>query len=252
MSSDQETQVTRSDRWLRLQGADNVRDLGGLPLRDGGRTRYGQILRSATLHHLTSDDVAHLVDTVGLRTVIDLRSPAEIDRDGPTRLTGAGVRTEHLSMLPEGQRPLPTDEDGNPLLFHYRNYLSHRPDSVAAAVRLLGAPDAGPTLLHCAAGKDRTGVLCALVLDAVGVEREAVVEDYGLSALEVEAVLRRAAVRAGVDPEVVEVDPHRPQPAVIAEVLQELDDIDGGPVGWLRSAGVDAPTLDRLRVRLTL
>ena len=87
----QETVETEPHRWVRLEGLDNVRDVGGLPLRDGGRTRFGELLRSANLRYLT-DDVAHLVDVVGLRLVIDLRTAREIDRDGPTAVAAAASR----------------------------------------------------------------------------------------------------------------------------------------------------------------
>ncbi|MDT7663439.1 MAG: protein-tyrosine phosphatase, partial [Pseudonocardiales bacterium] len=84
---------TETPRWVVLEGCENVRDLGGLPLRDGGRTRFGQVLRSARLHELTDADVRFLTEDFGLRTVIDLRSPREVEKDGPTPLERAGVRT---------------------------------------------------------------------------------------------------------------------------------------------------------------
>ena len=201
-------QDTEPDRWLQLEGLDNVRDAGGLPLRDGGRTRFGELLRSASLRYLTDDDVAHLVDVVGLRMVIDLRTAREIDRDGPTAVAARGVETVPLSFIPEEGTELPeTGDDTDPLLRAYLGYLVDRTENVVHAVRLLGRSDAGPTLVHCAAGKDRTGVLLALVLDAVGVEREAVIADYALSAQHVEAMFR--AVDHGVGPG----DARRPHPA---------------------------------------
>ena len=151
-------QDTEPDRWLQLEGLDNVRDAGGLPLRDGGRTRFGELLRSASLRYLTDDDVAHLVDVVGLRMVIDLRTAREIDRDGPTAVAARGVETVPLSFIPEEGTELPeTGDDTDPLLRAYLGYLVDRTENVVHAVRLLGRPDAGPTLVHCAAGKDRTG-----------------------------------------------------------------------------------------------
>ena len=80
---------------------------------------------------------------------------------------------------------------------NYLGYLSDRGENVVAAVRLLADPDAGPALVHCAAGKDRTGVFVALVLDAIGVERDAVVADYALSAEQVEALFRRWTTASG-------------------------------------------------------
>ena len=252
----QQTVEGEPDRWLQFEGVDNVRDAGGLPLRDGGRTRFGELFRSANLRHVTDTDVAHLVDVVGLRLVIDLRTAREIDRDGPTLVAGAGVDTVALSFLPEDGEALPeTGDDSDPLLRSYLGYLVDRTENVVEAVRLLGGPDAGPTLVHCAAGKDRTGVLLALVLDAVGVQREAVIADYALSAQHVETMFRRWTTAFNREmPD--DLTPHLPRAEVIATVLARLDDQHGsggrdGASGWLRANGLDEASLDRLRARLT-
>lgn len=244
------------DRWLALEGIDNVRDVGGLPLRGGGTTRPGVLLRSASLRHVTEGDVAHLVDVFGLRLVLDLRTDREIERDGPTAVARAGVETVALSFIPEEARPLPeTGDDTDPLLRGYLGYLTDRGENVVAAVRLLAAEDAGPSLVHCAAGKDRTGVLVALLLDAVGVERDAVVTDYALSADRVEAMFRRWTAVAG-EPMPADLTPHLPRAEVMAALLASLDaeygsDGAGGAAGWLRANGVDDDALKRLRARLT-
>ncbi|WP_037080256.1 tyrosine-protein phosphatase [Pseudonocardia spinosispora] len=235
-------------RWVRLEGVENVRDLGGLPLTGGGHTRFGQVLRSARLHELTESDVEFLVEKFGIRTVIDLRSPKEVDRDGPTPMERAGVRTEHLTVLPTGQRPIPRDDE-DPKLFNYRGYLADRPENMLAAVRLLTEPDAGPALVHCAAGKDRTGVFCALVEDAVGVRREAVIEDYALSNEALEAVLRRGVgTEYQIDP--ADIDLYRCPPQVMTALLADLDP-DGAAEGWLLRHGMPSDELATLRARLT-
>ena len=229
-----------------LEGVENVRDLGGLSLRDGGRTGYGRLLRAARLHEMSDADVRWLTVDYGLRTVIDLRSPREVDRDGPTPLERAGVRTEHLTVLPEGQRPVPR-EDEDPKLFNYRGYLAHRPENMLAAVRLLTEPDAGPALVHCAAGKDRTGVFCALVSDAVGVTRDALVDDYVMSNEQLLQVLRRG-VGGEYDIDPADVDLYRCPPEVMTTLMADLDE-DGGGAGWLRRHGMEEPELGRLRAR---
>lgn len=242
--------MTSDTRQLELDGIDNLRDVGGLPLTAGGVTRSGELLRSASLHHVTEAAVAHLVEEFGLRLVIDLRTAREIDRDGPTPIARAGVRTVALSFIPEDGRALPeTGDDTDPAVRNYLGYLVDRTENVVEAVRLLGAPDAGPTLVHCAAGKDRTGVLVALVLDAVGVERDAVVADYALSAQNVEAMFRRWTTAAGVDMP-ADLTPHLPRAEVIAAVLERLDTAHGGAAGWLRANGLDDATLERLGARL--
>lgn len=251
----QETVGTEPRRWLRFEGLDNVRDVGGLPLRDGGTTRSGELLRSANLRSVTEADVAHLVEVFGLRLVIDLRTAHEIDRDGPTAVAAAGVETVALSFIPEDGDALPeTGDDTDPLLRSYLGYLFDRTENVVEAVRLLGHPDAGPALVHCAAGKDRTGVLVALVLDVVGVAREAVITDYALSAEHVEAMFRRWTTASGREmPE--DLTPHLPRAEVIATVLARLDAEhgdggQGGAAAWLRANGLEDDVLARLRDRL--
>jgi protein-tyrosine phosphatase len=247
--------VESLDRWLALEGLDNVRDVGGLPLRDGGHTRAGVLLRSASLHYVTPADVEHLVDAVGLRLVLDLRTRGEVDRDGPTAVARAGVETVWLSLIPEDGEALPwADEDIDPVLRTYRGYLSQRGENVVAAVRRLATAD-GPALVHCAAGKDRTGVLVALVLDAIGVQRRAVLADYVLSAEHVPALFRRWNAESG-EPLPADFTPHLPRAEVMAAVLSRLDAEHGaggtgGAAGWLRANGLDDDSLERLRTRLT-
>jgi hypothetical protein len=244
------------ERWLALEGLDNIRDVGGLPLRHGGTTRSGVLLRSASLRYCTPGDVRHLVDEFGLRLVIDLRTQREIDRDGPSPLAVAGVETVALSFIPEEGREFPeTGEDVDPLVRNYLGYLRDRADNVVGAVRRLAAADTGPALVHCAAGKDRTGVLVALVLDAVGVERDAVVADYALSAERIEALFRRWTAASG-EPMPDDLTPHLPRAEAMAAVLARLDEEygangAGGAAGWLLAHGLEEESLGRLRERLT-
>jgi len=244
------------DRWLKLEGLENVRDVGGLPLAGGGTTRPGVLLRSASLRYVTEADVSHLKDVVGLRLVLDLRTAREIERDGPTAVATAGVETVALSFVPEEGSTLPeTGDDTDPLLRSYLGYLVDRTENVVEAVRRLAAQDAGPALVHCAAGKDRTGVLIALVLDVVGVRREAVIADYALSAERVEAMFWRWTAEDGVQMP-ADLSAHLPRAGVIAAVLARLDGEHGdggrgGAAGWLLANGLDEESLHRLRRRLT-
>lgn len=245
-----------ASRFIAFEGIDNVRDVGGLPLRGGGSTGAGVLLRSASLHHATAADVAQLVDEFGLRLVLDLRTPREIDRDGPTPVAAAGVETVALTFIGESREYLPeTGDDTDPLLRNYLGYLGDHPTNVVQAVRHLAHADAGPALVHCAAGKDRTGTLVALVLDAVGVDRAAVVADYALSAERVEAMFRRWTTAAGVEMP-ADLTPHLPRAEVMDAVLAHLDavygeDGTGGAAGWLRANGLTTDELTRLRERLT-
>ncbi|OLT08986.1 protein tyrosine phosphatase [Pseudonocardia sp. CNS-139] len=243
------------ERWLTLEGLDNVRDVGGLPLRSGGTTRSGVLLRSESLHYCTPGDVEHLVGTYGLRLVLDLRTQREIDKEGPTAVAAAGVETVALSFIPESGRELPEADVVDRLVQIYAGYLRDRPENVVQAVRLLAAVDAGPALVHCAAGKDRTGTLVALVLDAVGVEREAVIADYALSGEQVEAMFRRWTTASG-EPMPTDLTLHIPRAEAMETVLSGLDarhgaNGAGGPAGWLLANGLAPEELERLRARFT-
>jgi protein-tyrosine phosphatase len=265
--------MTADTRWVPLEGAVNVRDLGGLPTSDGGETARGRVLRADNLQGLTPADVRRLVDEIGLRTVVDLRTAAEVDKEGPGPLTAEPlVAHRHLSLFPEGGRMTDVEADAllpwqtdsgraeaarrdadNPSIGYYLGYLRDRPDSVVAALRALAAPDgSGVTVVHCAAGKDRTGVVVALALSAVGVPRPAVVADYVATGERLDAVLDRlrASPTYVADLDDKPADVHRPRARTMERFLEVLDERFGGPVGWLESAGFGPADVARLRSRL--
>jgi protein tyrosine/serine phosphatase len=251
--------------WINLDGAANVRDLGGLPTADGGKTADGRLLRADNLQELTPTDVARLVRDIGVTTVVDLRSSAELESEGPAPLDAvAGVRHAHHPVLPELGTATDVVADallvrreadrsrypGDPLTGHYLGYLEDRPDQVVAAVRSVATAE-GAALVHCAAGKDRTGVLVALMLSAVGVRPEAVTADYAATGDRVEEVLarlRRSRTYAS-DIDRQPASAHRPRPETMAAFLHELEARHGGAVSWLADHGF-AEELPLLRAKL--
>lgn len=251
--ADTAKQEAAANRWLTLEGLSNLRDVGGLPLKDGGAVRPGVLFRSEALHHMTPSDIRHMVDVVGLRLVLDLRTDREIAEFASTAVADAGVEIAQFSFIPEEGRELPEiGEDSDPMVANYLGYLQDRGSNVVAAIRRLAAEDAGPALVHCAAGKDRTGTLVALVLDAVGVERASIVEDYALSATKIEAMFERWRARSGEPmPEQDELDRHKPRARAMDEVLAVLDERDGGAAGWLLANGLTPDELATLRRRFT-
>ena len=170
-------------RVLALEGASNVRDLGGWPAADGRRVRFGKVFRSASLATLTDDDVAALGEA-GVRTVCDLRGEVE-RRRAPSRL--AGVATHALCIEPSLRPSLSdllatgtvTGPDVMALMRGaYTAYALEWSHRYRALFDLLLEENAPPLLFHCTAGKDRTGFGAALILAALGVGEEAVLEDY--------------------------------------------------------------------------
>ena len=139
----------------------------------------------------------------------------------------------------------------NPTVGYYLAYLRHRPDSVVEAVRTMAEPG-GAVLVHCAAGKDRTGVVVALALAAAGVSRDAVVADYVATGYRLEAVLARllASPTYAADLDGTPADVHRPRPQTMQRFLQLLDQRFGGSAGWLAAVGFSTDELAALRRRL--
>lgn len=239
-------------RLLPLTGAYNFRDLGGYAAADGRRTRWGRLFRSDTLHELTDGDLEVLRD-VGLASVIDLRTPTEVERTGRGPLAAEPVRYVNLSVLGEDVRDVgearaaPTIADFVDVADRYLTYL----DGTAAlrtALELLTEESSYPVVFHCAAGKDRTGVLAALVLDCLGVDRGAIVEDYALTATRMDLIVGRLRR----DPLYGDRVDELPASvfAVEAETMERflagVDDRYGGARGWALDAGVPKEALDRL------
>jgi protein-tyrosine phosphatase len=252
--------------WIELDGAVNVRDLGGLATRNGGRTVRGRLLRGDNLQDLSAADVAHLVDDIGLTTVVDLRSTAERNAEGPAPLQAVGsVRHVHLPVLPEqgsatdmAADALLTREDADQSRYpadrvtgHYLGYLEDRPDQVVAAVRTIARSE-GPVLVHCAAGKDRTGVVVAIALSAVGVRPEAIVADYAATGERTGALLdrlRRSPTYAG-DINSKPQQEHAPRPGTMTAFLEQVDARYGGAGQWLADQGFGADGPGLLRAKL--
>ena len=167
------------ERVLRLGGTRNLRDVGGYPTVDGRRTRWRTLYRSDCLDRLDAAGQAWLVDA-GLRSVIDLRDveeAAERPNVFRRRSRGQHVVYQHLALF---EVPLPPGLEPN-LRQGYRREVDLLGARMAKLVEAVVRPGTLPTLLHCAAGKDRTGVAVAVLLAAAGVGTETIAEDYALS-----------------------------------------------------------------------
>jgi protein-tyrosine phosphatase len=252
--------------WIELDGAVNVRDLGCLATRNGGQTVRGRLLRGDNLQELSAADVARLVDDIGLTTVVDLRSTAERDAEGPAPLQAVqSVRHVHLPVLTEQGSAtdmvadaLLTREDADRSRYpadrvtgHYLGYLEDRPEQVVAAVRTIATSE-GPVLVHCAAGKDRTGVVVALALSAVGVQPDAIVADYAATGERTRALLDRllrSPTYAG-DISSKPQQEHAPRPGTMTAFLEQVDTRHGGAGQWLADHGFgeDGPGLLRAKL----
>jgi protein-tyrosine phosphatase len=242
--------------WLPLSTALNLRDVGGLPVAGGGSVRPRTLLRSGSLRQLSPADAATLVAEFGLRTVVDLRTPEELAVDGPSNLAKAGVATAHLPLISDVDDAVlkaQGDTDAVRVLAEaYQAFLDQRGEHLVTAARLVAWTGSGSVLVHCAAGKDRTGVTIAVLLDAVGVDRAAVLADYDATNEVIADVLASLVAALGDESMIsrVPLAMRRAQPDALRAVLDRMDRDFGGAAGWLRSRGFDNTELDLLRHRL--
>lgn len=252
--------------WIDLQGAANVRDVGGLPTVDGRSTRAGVLVRADNLQGLTSSDVRLLVAEIGIRTVLDLRTTGELHLEGPGPLHATDVVHHHLTLIPEAaddadedevERAVPTrparaQASPTDMTGHYIGYVEEAPSNVAQALRLIADGASGPVLVHCAAGKDRTGTVVALALSLAGVTREAVVADYVRSAERIDGVLSRLRTSKTYGDSLANIDATliTPEAGSMERFLDHVDSAYGGPHGLAMSLGVDEQTVARLATRL--
>ena len=251
--------------WIELEGAVNVRDLGGLPTEDGRETAGSRLLRSDNLQELSPSDVRRLVRDIGVTTVVDLRSTAELAFEGPAPLDSVpGVRHAHHPLTPESGSAAEVAAEallrrqqersrfpGDPIIGRYLGYLEYRPDQVVGALRSI-AHDPGAAVVHCAAGRDRTGVIVALALTAAGVRPEAVIADYAATGERAEAILDRIRRSRTYNWDVDSIPPeaYRPRPESMAAFLEQMDVLYGGVASWLAEHGLCAGELDMLRAKL--
>lgn len=246
-------------RTLVLEGAFNARDLGGFETPDGRTVRTRRIYRTANLQRLTDADVA-LIHELGIRTVCDLRSDEELDWTGPSPLLERGVIMHaHHPFFDQttGHSELhPDDPELRQRLWLERGY-ERMLDISGAAMRdvfgLLTHEESYPLLIHCAAGKDRTGVISALILRALGVADADIVHDYTLSGEQRPApdVLRAFLADYGVvlDDD-SDWDPWQTPPQVMESTLRILDERWGSTEGFLTSIGVSESDIAALRAHM--
>jgi protein-tyrosine phosphatase len=180
-----------TDRRLELEAIFNFRDLGGYAAADGRHTKWKTLYRADGVHRLSGDDL-EAVRALGLRTVIDLRTDNEIEVRGRFPVDDHPVDWHHLPMITEIWDPEVAKAETAAEVYladRYLEMLEQGAESIRRTLALLAAPDSYPALFHCAAGKDRTGVVAALVLALAGVSDDDVATDYGLSAAGMDALL---------------------------------------------------------------
>lgn len=242
-------------RLIRLGAVHNFRDIGGYPTVDGGTTRWRRLFRADGLYRLTPADL-EVVRELGLRTVIDLRTAAELDERGTFPVEDHPVAFHHVSVITNTWTADDAEGEHDAADFLERAYLSildEGEERLAEALMALCQPGALPAVFHCAAGKDRTGLLAMLVLGCLGVPDEFIVADYALT----EGGMRRMLEWAQREqPELYQRLATGPVifSAAVPEAMQRMighvRDWHGGISEFARALGVPAAAIDHLRAEL--
>ena len=247
-------------RDLAWEGCLNVRDLGGHRTADGGETRYGAIVRADSVRQLTDAGWQAAVD-YGIRTVVDLRGDHELEADPPAELP---VEVLHVPFMEQNEAAFKEVEAvaraageaaGDDVARRTRDvylvFLEHFEQNVAAGLRAVAHAPEGGVVVHCVGGKDRTGLLTALLLHLAGVDDEEIGADYALSEERLRPRHDVWIAEAETEAERERLRRVLQSPATsMVGVLEELEERYGSVEGYLRSAGVMDEELELARARL--
>ena len=245
-------------RTLTWDGCVNVRDLGGIPTEDGGRTRSGSVIRSDNVRFL-SDAGWRALEHHGVARIVDLRFPEERAEDPPS---DADVEVVHVSVLGpaagEGLdfvRELEAHLDSvtdvaDHYAWSYVKFLERNHVRFSAALAAIADAE-GPVVIHCMGGKDRTGLVAAMLLRLAGVSPEEIGADYALSGENLAGTLDEWLASAPDEQERRRREKLSTTPAVaMVRVLEDIEGRYGSVAAYLESGGVTSGQIERLRSRL--
>ena len=243
-------------RHLELEGTVNTRDVGGYATADGRQTRWGQLLRSDSLHELSPASQQTLID-FGLRSVLDLRKSREMqEKRNAFYGSDKGVTYYHQNMV--GDTLIREREDipkGLDYVEHmrwsYAVVLDRRKSHVQDTLSLLARPGTLPALVHCAGGTERTGLIIGLVLGIVGVPEETIAEDFALTARF--SYARYLDQHPELSADGYTLEDHQAKicrPDTMLAVLRTLEERYCGAIGYARNIGVSEAEMEALREAL--
>ena len=242
-------------RLIGLEAVHNFRDLGGYPTVTGQVTKWRTLFRADGLYRLTLQDAQTVID-LGVKTVIDLRTQKEVQTRGTFPVKQFPVNFHHLPIIDatwnDGDTP-EIEDVVEFLVWAYREMLDHASEKFVDAIKLIAAQDVLPAVFHCAAGKDRTGVLAAFILSILGVPDEIISADYGKTVEGMKRLIEWAKVK---QPELADAYANMParfaasDPRAMTIVLDGLNTKHGSVQNYLREIGVDEETFTTLRANL--
>jgi protein tyrosine/serine phosphatase len=240
---------------LAWEGCVNVRDLGGLPTEDGRRTRLGGVVRSDNVRRLTDEGWRALAEH-GVQRIVDLRFPEELAEDQPRDVE---IDVVHVSVLgaefdPEYVKELDAHLAANDVADHYVwsyvEFLERYRERFGQAFAAVADAD-GTVVVHCFAGKDRTGLVAAILLRLAGVDHATIGADYALTADNLRARWQVWLREARDEEERAKLEKLQHTPAdAMSRVVQEVERRYGDVASYLRAAGLSDEQVERLRERL--
>ncbi len=239
-------------RHIRFEAVFNFRDLGGYRTRGGQKIAWRRLFRSSELHHMTNHDVVQLKDEIRLRSVIDLRSSRQLDPFSP--LNEVGVEYYNVPFIERGNDNENVYQDFSNMGEVYSYLVRHEEfgQRVIDALEIIAEPDNLPLVFHCSAGKDRTGILTAIVLDILGVTDEDIIEDYTLTA----PYMKELVNRWNNNPKWAEALKNVPgyiweaSPESMAFFLSTLKREYGSARGYIEAHGAELSLIHRLETAL--
>ena len=235
-------------RVIDLEGCLNFRDLGGYVTADGRRVRWRRLFRSDGLHVLTESDVRRLSEELRIGDVIDLRSSAELRIDGRGLLEREGaIRFHHLPLFDGAQTSEREAAAAMNLADRYFLLAEFAKEAIARVVTVV-AESTSPAVYHCAAGKDRTGVVSAVLLGVLGVRDDVIIADYAATQENLDAIVARLMATEGYRTVLAALPPDtlHAEPATMIDLLTRIRERYGSMSEYLNTAGVARTTLARL------
>lgn len=236
-----------------FQTLHNFRDLGGLDTVEGGKTRPGVLFRSDSFHTASPADIDHLVNGVRLASIIDLRSESEVAADRTNPLMPASIRYHHLPIAGGPGGAIEAAPSELRLATRYMEYLDQHVPSIVGAARAVADAEGAPSVVHCRAGKDRTGVVVGMLLASVGVKPQEIAVDYSLTTAAMKRIMEGLKASPHYSANVKRLPPemYSSEASTMTAFLTMVDDRHGGAARWLVDNGLPSQSLRTLRRVLT-